>query len=301
VDSVEMLDLGTFGGTLSEATLINNAGQVAGYGADADGYSHAFLFTDANGNGQVDAGEVADFGTFGGISSTPTSLNEAGQLAGFYDTADDAQRAFLYTDENSNGLVDAGEVDELGTLGGSYSLATDLTEDGRVIGFSSNADDTALFAYIYTDANSNGVVDSGEMQNLNLLIPGDSGWVLDQPMMINEAGDIVGTGYKDGVLSPFLMTEQESTPEEPATIQDVEGLVSGLVSEGRLGSIAGVVLLTKLRIARSQLEAGRESVALAVLHATELTINALHNSRRLSDEDYELLIGLLNEVIENLA
>ena len=57
------------------------------------------------------------------------------------------------------------------------------------------------------------------MQDLNNLLPANSGWVWSRAVDINDAGQIVGDGFKDGQpraflltpTQPLLMTEPDST------------------------------------------------------------------------------------------
>jgi len=66
-------DLGTFGGTVSEAFGVNAAGQVVGYAnLSGDAHAHAFLYS----------GTMTDLGTLGGTFSTATSINATGQVVG---------------------------------------------------------------------------------------------------------------------------------------------------------------------------------------------------------------------------
>jgi hypothetical protein len=74
------------------------------------------------------------------------------------------------------------------------------------------------------------------MQDLNNLIPANSGWVLTGAADINDAGQIVGIGFKDGQskaflltpMQPLLMTEPNSTKavvvESMAFLRDPFGL-----------------------------------------------------------------------------
>ena len=47
---------------------------------------------------------------------------------------------------------------------------------------------------------------SGGMQDLNSLIPANSGWVLINANAINNTGQITGYGVKDGHNHAFLLT-----------------------------------------------------------------------------------------------
>jgi probable HAF family extracellular repeat protein len=81
------IDLGTLGGTNSEATAINEAGHVVGVSDTASGERHAFLYAD---------GKMTDLGTLGGISSQAADINDADDVVGMSKAADDEQHAFLY-------------------------------------------------------------------------------------------------------------------------------------------------------------------------------------------------------------
>src|SRR5215469_1654207 len=120
-------DLGTFGGDLSQATAINNRGQIVGFalnqtpdpfsffytlfGLPSDGtQTRAFLWED---------GWMQDLGTLGGPDAQAVFVNERGQVAGFSYTSSTPNPAtgrptlnpFLWT-------KDAGMVD-LGSCGGT--------------------------------------------------------------------------------------------------------------------------------------------------------------------------------------
>ena len=73
-------DLGTFGGDISYAQAINEAGQVIGYAYTAgNAAAHAFVWDSIGG--------ITDLGTLGGSESHPLALNEAGLVAGYASTA----------------------------------------------------------------------------------------------------------------------------------------------------------------------------------------------------------------------
>jgi len=75
------------------------------------------------------------------------------------------------------------KITNLGTLpGGTQSFAYGVDDRGHVVG-ASDAKDSPLHAFIYSD---------GVMQDLNKLIPADSGWLLTEAKGINGSGQIVG-------------------------------------------------------------------------------------------------------------
>src|SRR5947208_2337935 len=92
-----VLDLGALGGEYSEGNGINKAGRVVGveevgYGPAGDSFSRAFRTApNAPINPQTD-----DLGTFGGYHSVAYGINDAGQVVGWSNTADDPG-GWIYT------------------------------------------------------------------------------------------------------------------------------------------------------------------------------------------------------------
>ncbi len=80
-------------------------------------------------------------------------------------------------------------IQDLGNLGAPGILeVNDINDSGQVVGNSTIAPG-ATHAFLYSD---------GQMQDLNTLIPADSGWILTDAMKINNSGQIVGEGYRNG-------------------------------------------------------------------------------------------------------
>jgi putative transposase len=191
--------LGTLGGSNSMAFAINASGQAVGRAqTTGDATSHAFRTT---ANGTINP--ASDLGTLGGSYSTATGINDAGQTVGnSYLTGDAVYHAFRTT---ANGTIDA--ASDLGTLGGSDSEAVTINNSGQVVGNSSIANDTGQHAFI--------VNGTGPMQDLNAMIPANSGWVLVSANGINDSGQIAGDGIApNGQVHAFLLTP---TPE-PASL-----------------------------------------------------------------------------------
>jgi probable HAF family extracellular repeat protein len=233
---LDNLNLGIADVVSGEATGVNDWGQVTGYGYNMDTYiSNAFKWTEQDGMTNLSAGQdycvakginkngqitgywnnpshaflwensaFRDLGTLGGDSSWANGINNVGYvIGGSYYNSSGASHAFLW----NGGWID------LGTLGGINSEAMGLNDLGQIVGYSETASgDTHAFLW----ENGHG------MQDLNNLIPGNSGWELLRALAINKDGQIVGAGKRDtngdGVLDAvhaFLLTPIKENPPPP--------------------------------------------------------------------------------------
>jgi probable HAF family extracellular repeat protein len=133
-----LVDLGTLGGSGSQAYALNLSGQVAGI-SDMPGNAtqHAFLYS---------GGKMIDLGTLSGRTlSCAYGINDLGQVVGSSynyssgEIIDD--HAFLYS---------SGSLTDLGTLGGGGSDAFGIDDSGRIVGQSYA---TSIFeqAFVYSD------------------------------------------------------------------------------------------------------------------------------------------------------
>jgi probable HAF family extracellular repeat protein len=111
-------DLGTLpGGSSSEATGINNSGQVVGYCVASSGYYHGFLYSH---------GLMQDLGTLpNGVNSFGFGINDKGQVVGQAAAADGYAHAFLY---------DSGTMQDLGVVGGPFTYADSINDSGQIVG-----------------------------------------------------------------------------------------------------------------------------------------------------------------------
>lgn len=125
---------------------------------------------------------VTEIPPLGGPAVTPVALNERGQVVGAASVdATETRHAFLYSD---------GLTQDLGTLGGRESSASDLNDAGEVVGTAQNA---AGFdrAFLYRN---------GAMQDLGTL----GGW-FSEARGVNAAGEVAGqSADRDGFYLGFL-------------------------------------------------------------------------------------------------
>jgi probable HAF family extracellular repeat protein len=179
-----MIDLGTTGGAPdSIAVAINNRAQVAAASfMDSTKFEMvAFLWQD---------GRTTPLGTLGGRSSSPSQINDRGQVVGNSTIPGDAAvHAFLWQ---------RGHMTDLGTLPGDViSEAADITNDGKIVGQSCSPDFSQCRAALWTNGN---VID------LNQALSPTSGWQLTDAQAINARGQITGGGLINGEFHAFLMT-----------------------------------------------------------------------------------------------
>jgi uncharacterized repeat protein (TIGR01451 family) len=187
----EITDLGSLGSPTSMAREINDHGQVVGVARNASFFERAFLWEDRNKNGTSDPGDMIDLGDLGGSSSGAVDINNVGQVVGWGVTAAKQTHAFFWQDRNRNGRSDAGEMIDLGTLGGADSMALYLNDLAQVVGMAEAADGNE-HPFIWQDLNGNGLSDPGEMQDLARLASSDQ--ALGEPVGINNQGLIAMSG-----------------------------------------------------------------------------------------------------------
>ncbi len=124
----KVTDLGTLGGSTSQAYGINASGQVVGDATTSSGVTHAFLYSSTDG--------ITDLDTLGGTSSHARGINDAGNVVGFSQIAGDgATHAFLY-----NGANDP-KMSDLGHLSGnnSYAYAINNAQPFQIVGWADMA------------------------------------------------------------------------------------------------------------------------------------------------------------------
>ena len=127
-----MTDLGTFGGSTSDAVAINQSGQVTGW-ADLPTRlnRHAFLWQ---------RGILNDLGTLGGRQSVATAINDVGQVVGFSQGSDFIQHAFVW---------DHGAMVELpGEFPGEFGTAVAINNSGRIVGNLTTGFQTGIIQYV---------------------------------------------------------------------------------------------------------------------------------------------------------
>ncbi|HEY2798341.1 MAG TPA: HAF repeat-containing protein [Thermoanaerobaculia bacterium] len=223
-------DVGNLGALYSATYAINATGQACGSSMTSSGDEHAFFYS---------TGVIHDINPLGGDYSTARGINSAGRVVGYAYLPNGAFHAYVRTS--------AGVVTDLGTLGGDYSAAYAINDSGRIVGQAYLPGNVSAHAFLwngstlkdlgllpggnYSEAHAvnstaTQIVGSatvpdpeflvyhafvyvgGRMRDLNALIPHGSGWVLSEANGINDAGQIVGSGTRNGQTRAFLLNPQ---------------------------------------------------------------------------------------------
>ncbi len=215
--------LATISDTQGTAQGVNNLGLIAG-NTITDSNNHLLLWQN-----ETLSNSVPIVGGLGWVSG----LNANDQIAGYLVDLQGDSNAFLWT---------TGVFTDLGTLGGSNSIALDLNDIGQIVGSSTITDDIAAHAFLWEDglmsdlggfgdvitetSRANGINNlgtvvgqalvgaeyhavlwrDGQIYDLNDLLLPDSVWeVLQSAESINDKGWIVGTGLIAGNKRGFLL------------------------------------------------------------------------------------------------
>lgn len=159
-------------GSLTNATAVNDVGQIVGGGVIWENE----VFT--------------SLGNLGVASTTAKDINALSQVVGFSYYKSGSQHAFLWS--ASEGITD------LGTLGGAISFANAINDQGLVVGWSST-DSGSYRAALW---------DEDGAADLTSLVADLAGWShLSEARDINEQGQIVGFGItSEGDKHAFLLT-----------------------------------------------------------------------------------------------
>ncbi|MCP4133884.1 MAG: DUF3466 family protein [bacterium] len=227
----QMTNLGTLGGeyqNYKNAQALNNVGQVAGYELVTVQDQHGFLWED---------GSMTDLGipyedNFDNIS--PRAINDSGLIVGetndngldygFTWTAEDGYTSLgmgIASDVNNSGrvvgrtCVDGGNIntpkfayywENRGALkyeleraeGEEGSTAQGINDSGTIVGSFAFRIEGKLVSYAF-------IYENGQKENLQDILPANSGWALTDAIDINIKGEIIGKGTLDGEEHSFLL------------------------------------------------------------------------------------------------
>jgi probable HAF family extracellular repeat protein len=209
-----LTDLGSSQGNGFAPAALNDAGQVVGTAS-----GHAFLYG---------GGQLTDLGSLGGpsgpasgtnASSWPYGINASGQVVGASYVASSSPHAFLYS---------GGVMQDLGTFGGRFSIAsyaTGINASGQVVGTSDDANGYP-HAFLYG---------GGKMTDLGTL-PGGKTAVATA---INAGGQVTGNADTASfTLHAFLYSGGQMT--DLGTLRGGPSTTSFATGINASGQVVGV-------------------------------------------------------------
>ena len=233
-------DLGTLpGGNLSVGVAINNLGDVAGSSDDTNGISWGVVWSHSGGTPVKISG-----------MTTATGINDHGLVVGRLNaTVGDGVQA-VYS-------LGSGGAVPLAALSNLSCVAWGVNNHGQIVGATGSGTvirspgiTTGVFATLWNGSNS--VVD------LNTRITA-AGWHLATAEAINDAGQIVGAGFHNGIKRAFLLTLPPS-------------ISSPTVAPGELLPAGGVVTISA--VVSNNLAATPVSADLSGAAASTVTLAA---------------------------
>jgi probable HAF family extracellular repeat protein len=187
---------------------------------------------------------MIDLGTLGGTYGGAGGLNNRGQVVGQSSLAEFPGACFTGEPGCHAFLWDHGRLQDLGTLGGSFSTANAINENGEIIGGGTTAGDLAFHAFLwmqgsFTDLGTVGGGDcssafginsktqvvgqsfdcanpvlgqraflweNGSIIDLNVFVPPGSDLTLTEVEQINDRGEMFGIGTRaNGEDRAFLL------------------------------------------------------------------------------------------------
>ncbi|WP_018624706.1 DUF3466 family protein [Kangiella aquimarina] len=188
---------------------INESGLALGY---SDALLDSVTFTIKSFVFNTSNSEISELPTFEDSYTFAQGINVHNEIVGSvqFSLTSPRQEAFYY-DLNSG----SDALTFLGFFQPDFndSRARDINDNGQIVGraLASSPTLNEYAAFIY---------ENDEMKNLNELIPCDSGWKLTEATSINNSGQIVGFGVKDGEIRAFRLDPTSGEAEVCETEED---------------------------------------------------------------------------------
>jgi probable HAF family extracellular repeat protein len=126
--------------------------------------------------------------------TTPRAMNRYGQVVGV--AGNGFVRAFISRDPTA-------PATDLGTLGGSLSMAYGINNYGWVVGWAEQTNGGGPRAFVH---------DGTHMIDLNTVLWNGAGWLLREANAINDAGQIVGEGLFNNQTHAFFLQPMARAP-----------------------------------------------------------------------------------------
>lgn len=187
-------------GSSGETGAINDAGQVAGTATVGDG-EHPFLYS---------AGVFRDLGTLGGKWCEVNAISNKGCVVGSMETGVNHQRGAYASRDGGLEPLPGLPVPPKGSGHPDFpqNVAASINDLGQIVGTSTPVIGRPR-AVLW---------EAGQVLDLNSTIPATGVWELSSADGINEAGQIVGSGFFTGVRDGRRVSEVHGyllTPAKP--------------------------------------------------------------------------------------
>jgi probable HAF family extracellular repeat protein len=178
-------NIGQFGGNYTFVEGINASGQMTGYSqlTTVSPDQRAYLWTNGT---MLNLGTCRNTTSSGGLG-----LNDSGHVVGFCSTNQTMFSGFYY---------DGTEMIRIGTLGGKKSVAEAINNADVIVGRSQINSRTYHAFVLDRGADVHKLHDLQEM-----LDSSGSGWVLDEAIDINDAGQILAHGTLGGAKNHYAV------------------------------------------------------------------------------------------------
>ena len=176
-------DLGTLGGSFSQASALNNRGQVAGTSTTKNGDAHGYVWQN---------GKMTDMGTLGGDFSVTSALNNNGAAVGLsVDQDEEYINAFAWRDGKMSRVLQKSE---------QISVATGINDSGAIVGISQDKQERVW-----------GFARKGDKLLLFRLKDSDFTAV----SAINVGGSIAGFGFTNSGIKAFTRDAENKFRDLP--------------------------------------------------------------------------------------
>ena len=191
-------NLGTLGGSHSNAYAINNNGKIVGGAADTSSSYYACIFDSTGGGANIGLGTLEGYNT-----SKANSINNLDDIVGWAFKGSPSSLSAVLFDSTGGG-----ENINLGALDYSYnqSQALSINDLGQIVGsaFYSISSPDKIAVLFDPKGHGNNI-------DLNTLVTPPSGWWLSSANCINNNGWIVGEMTNGSYTHAFLLTPEPAT------------------------------------------------------------------------------------------